>query len=259
MNLKLKNKIVIVTGGGSGIGQAIAESLSKENAIPVIVDKNEKSINTTVRSLESKGKKVLHFLADLTDYDQCKATVAFVQKKSLSIAGLVNNAGINDKIGLENGTTEDFVQSYYRNVVHYYTMAKLCLPLLKQGQGSIVNIGSKVSTTGQGGTSGYAAATGARNALTREWAVELIPFKIRVNSVLVAEAFTPLYKDWVSTFPDPKKKIREIEDKIPFEKRMTTPKEIANTVTFLLSEKSSHTTGQLIYVDGGYTHLDRVI
>ena len=113
--------------------------------------------------------------------------------------------------------------------------------------------------TGQGGTSGYAAACGGRNALTLEWAAELLPYSVRVNAVIVAESFTPLYKRWIDTFPNPDEKFNSIVNKIPLEKRMTTPEEIANTVTFLLSEKSSHTTGQLIYVDGGYTHLDRSI
>ncbi len=69
--------------------------------------------------------------------------------------------------------------------------------------------------------------------------------------------FTPLYEKWIDTFPNPKESLKRITEKIPFEKRMTTAEEIANMVAFLLSERSSHTTGQLIYVDGGYVHLDR--
>jgi NAD(P)-dependent dehydrogenase (short-subunit alcohol dehydrogenase family) len=136
-------------------------------------------------------------------------------------------------------------------------MAHHCLPALKMSQGAIVNIGSKTAFTGQGGTSAYAAANGGRNALTREWAVELLPFSIRVNAVIVAESFTPLYQKWIDTFPDPEKKLASITEKIPLEKRMTTPEEIGDTVVFLLSNKSSHTTGQLLFVDGGYAHLDR--
>ena len=136
-------------------------------------------------------------------------------------------------------------------------MAHYSLPALKKSKGSIVNIGSKTSFTGQGGTSAYAAANGGRNALTREWAVELLPFSIRVNSIIVAECYTPLYQKWIKSFPNPEKKLKEIESKIPLENRMTTTKEIGSAVAFLLSKKSSHTTGQLLFVDGGYTHLDR--
>jgi enoyl-[acyl-carrier-protein] reductase (NADH) len=74
---------------------------------------------------------------------------------------------------------------------------------------------------------------------------------------MVAESLTPLYKKWINTFANPEEKLNQISNKIPLEKRMTTPEEIANTVVFLMSEKSSHTTGQLLYVDGGYVHLDR--
>jgi L-fucose dehydrogenase len=133
------------------------------------------------------------------------------------------------------------------------------LPELKKTKGSIVNIGSKVAETGQGGTSAYAAANGGRNGLTREWAVELLKYGIRVNAVIVAESYTPLYEKWINTLPDPEKKLKEITEKIPLGNRMTTTEEIANMVAFLLSERSSHTTGQLIHVDGGYVHLDRAV
>jgi L-fucose dehydrogenase len=170
---------------------------------------------------------------------------------------LVNNAGVNDSVGLEHGSVEDFVKSLHKNLTHYYTMAKLVLPELKKNKGAIVNIGSKTSITGQGGTSGYAAANGGRNALTREWAVELLPYSIRVNAIIVAECYTPLYDKWIKTFDNPEEKLAEITKNIPLENRMTSEQEIADTALFLLSSRSSHTTGQLLYVDGGYTHLDR--
>jgi L-fucose dehydrogenase len=89
--------------------------------------------------------------------------------------------------------------------------------------------------------------------------VELLKYNIRVNAVIVAECFTPLYEKWIKTFENPEEKLKSITEKIPLEKRMTTPEEIANMVVFLLSERSSHTTGQIIHVDGGYVHLDRAI
>tara|TARA_B100001173_G_C16013927_1_gene558908 strand:- start:1634 stop:2425 length:792 start_codon:yes stop_codon:yes gene_type:complete len=257
MNLLLQNKVIIVTGGSKGIGHAITHVLGDEGAIPFIVSRDEKSILETVEEVQKKGGKCSYALAELTDPKQGQEAV----KKAISIFGtvhgLVNNAGVNDGVGLENGDAEGFLNSLKKNVVHYYVMAQACLPFLKKNKGSIVNIGSKVSLTGQGGTSAYAAACGGRNALTREWAVELLPHSIRVNAVMVAESYTPLYEKWIKKFPDPEDKLNQIVNKIPLEKRMTTPKEIANTVAFLMSEKSSHTTGQLMHVDGGYVHLDR--
>ncbi|MEK9608789.1 MAG: SDR family oxidoreductase [Flavobacteriaceae bacterium] len=259
MDLKLKEKIILVTGGSKGIGHAISHVLAADGAIPFIVSRDEKSILQTKEEIEKKGGKCAFAIAELTDPEQCKRAVEKAISLYGTLHGLVNNAGVNDGVGLENGNAEDFVLSLKKNVVHYYVMAQACLPYLKQNKGAIVNIGSKVSVTGQGGTSAYAAACGGRNALTREWAVELLPYAVRVNGVMVAESYTPLYEKWINTFPNPQDKLDQIETKIPLEKRMTTPEEIANTVAFLMSEKSSHTTGQLIYVDGGYVHLDRSI
>ena len=259
MDLKLQEKIILVTGGSKGIGHAISHVLAADGAIPFIVSRDEKSILQTKEEIEKKGGKCAFAIAELTDPEQCKKAVEKAISLHGTLHGLVNNAGVNDGVGLENGNAEDFVLSLKKNVVHYYVMAQACLPYLKQNKGAIVNIGSKVSVTGQGGTSAYAAACGGRNALTREWAVELLPYAVRVNGVMVAESYTPLYEKWINTFPNPQKKLDQIETKIPLEKRMTTPEEIANTVAFLMSEKSSHTTGQLLYVDGGYVHLDRSI
>ena len=138
-------------------------------------------------------------------------------------------------------------------------MAQAVLPELIKSKGSILNISSKTAETGQGGTSGYAAANGGRNALTREWAVELLPHQIRVNAIIVSECWTPLYEQWISTVNNPDEKLEAIKNKIPLGKRMTTAEEIADMAVFLLSPLSSHTTGQLIYVDGGYVHLDRAL
>jgi NAD(P)-dependent dehydrogenase (short-subunit alcohol dehydrogenase family) len=259
MNLNLENKIIIVTGGSKGIGNGIANLLAEEGATPVIVGRNEENVLDAIKNIRKIGGKASYAFAELTDPEQCKAAVNKVVEEFGQIDGLVNNAGVNDGVGLENGSYEDFILSINRNLTHYYLMAHLALPELKKTKGAIVNIGSKVSETGQGGTSGYAAANGGRNAMTREWAVELLPYSIRVNAVIVSECYTPLYEKWINSFPNPKEKIQEITQKIPLENRMTTSKEIANTVAFLLSSKSSHTTGQLLFVDGGYTHLDRAL
>ena len=259
MDLGLKDKVIIVTGGSKGIGKGIVSLLAKEGARPVIIGRNKSSIEKVISEYEKMGLKVGYAYAELTSPEECKKSVKEVLDNYGRIDGLVNNAGVNDGVGLEHGNYNDFLESINRNLTHYYLMAKLVLPELKKNKGSIVNIGSKTADTGQGGTSGYAAANGGRNALTREWAVELLPYSIRVNCVIVAECFTPLYEKWIKTFEKPKQKLDSITKKIPLEKRMTTASEIANTVAFLLSNCSSHTTGQLVYVDGGYTHLDRAI
>lgn len=257
MNLNLDNKIIIVSGGAKGIGNAIAKILAEEKALPVIIGRNEIDNKNAIQEIIENGGKADYVTAELSQPDECKKAIEEVVKKYGKIDGIVNNAGVNDGVGLEKGSYEGFIESYHKNVVHYYLLVHHALPYLKESKGSIVNIGSKTAETGQGGTSGYAAANGARNALTREWAVELLPYSIRVNAIIVAEAWTPLYESWISTFEDPEEKLKCITSKIPLEKRMTTSEEIANMTVFLLSDRSSHTTGQLIHVDGGYVHLDR--
>lgn len=259
MNLNLANKVILVTGGAKGIGEGIATVLAHEGAIPVIIGRSEEDNLKTVDAIRKAGGQAHQFVAELTDPEQCKQAVEQTLAQFGRIEGLVNNAGVNDGVGLENGSYEGFLASLHKNLVHYFLMAHHALPALKASKGHIVNIGSKVAETGQGGTSAYAASNGGRNALTREWAVELLPYGIRVNCVIVAECWTPLYANWIKTLPEPEKKLQQIVSKIPLEQRMTTTEEIANTVAFLLSDKSSHTTGQLIHVDGGYTHLDRAI
>jgi L-fucose dehydrogenase len=256
MDLLLHDKVIIVTGGARGIGEGITRVLVQENAVPVIVGRNEEDNKKLVDDL---GGRAFGVTAELTNPGECKGAVDLILKRYQRIDGLVNNAGVNDGVSLERGSYEAFVESLHKNLIHYYLMAQYALPALIKSKGAIVNIGSKTAETGQGGTSAYAASNGGRNALTREWAVELLKHGIRVNAVIVAESFTPLYEKWISTFPNPEEKLKTITRNIPLGQRMTTPGEIANMVAFLLSEKSSHTTGQLIHVDGGYVHLDRAI
>ena len=256
MNLQLKDKVIIVSGGAKGIGAGITKALAAEGAVPVIIGRNETDNKAILDEIGGKG---FYITAELTKPEECKRAVDEAVKKFNRIDGLVNNAGVNDGVGLANGNYDSFITSLHKNLVHYYLLAHYALPHLIKTKGAIVNIGSKVAETGQGNTSAYAAANGGRNALTREWAVELLTYGIRVNAVIVAESYTALYEKWINSLPNPEEKLKSITEKIPLGKRMTTTEEIASMVAFLLSEKSSHTTGQLVHVDGGYTHLDRSI
>jgi L-fucose dehydrogenase len=259
MDLQLTNKVIIVTGGAKGIGGGIANVLAEEGANVIVVGRNEKDNDKKVTEILLKGGDATQIVAELTHPEACKYVIDTALAQYNRIDGIVNNAGYNDGVSLEHGTYERFVQSLHKSVIHYYMLAHYALPALIKSKGSIVNISSKTGETGQGNTSGYAASNGARNALTREWAVELLKYGIRVNAVVVAECWTPQYETWVGTLTNANEKLKEITARIPLGNRMTTVEEIANTTAFLLSAKSSHTTGQLIHVDGGYVHLDRAL
>jgi len=259
MDLQLKGKVVLITGGAKGIGAAIAQACAREGAIPVVVDKDSEAGKQLQSELKKSGGSCAFISADLALAANCAAAIEQTLREFGALDVLVNNAGINDNAGLEHGSPEKFLRSLELNLHHYYNMAHYALPALKKNQGCILNVASKVAMTGQGGTSGYAAAKGAILALTREWAAELLPYNIRVNALLPAEVMTPLYKQWLSTFPDPEEKRKKITAKIPLGKRMTEPAEIAAMALFLMSAQASHITGQHVLVDGGYVHLDRAL
>jgi len=259
VDLRLNDHVVLITGGAKGIGAAITRASVREGAIPVVVDKDQPACEKLFAELKLAPERGLYVIADLQPSENCAEAVEETVHTFGRIDALVNNAGVNDGVGLEHGTPDKFVASLQLNLLHYYNMTHFALPYLKHTRGSIVSISSKTAVTGQGNTSGYVASKGAILAMTREWAVELLPYGIRANAVVPAEVMTPLYQQWLSKFPDPEAKLETITAKIPFEKRMTTPDEIAAMVVFLISGQASHITGQHMYVDGGYVHLDRAL
>ena len=253
MDLGLANKTVIVTGGAKGIGAAAARSFAAEGAHVVITGRSAQEGNAL--ALEIDG---LFIEAELAEESACLQVVDQTLDRFGRIDVLVNNAGVNDGRDLETNP-DAFMASVHLNLSHVYTFTHLCREELIRNQGAIINVSSKVATTGQGQTSGYAAAKGAMNALTREWTVAFAPHNVRVNCVLPAECITPQYQTWFNTLKDPAGTRAAIEQLIPLGHRMTTPEELADSIVFLASPRSSHTTGQLIFVDGGYTHLDRAV
>ncbi|KVU35448.1 short-chain dehydrogenase [Burkholderia ubonensis] len=257
MDLNLQHKVVIVTGGASGIGAAISTRLADEGAIPLVFARHAPD-DAFWRDLQRRQARAAFFAVELQDDAQCRAAVEQAVARFGRLDGLVNNAGVNDRVGLDAGR-DAFVASLERNLIHYYVMAHYCVPHLKAARGAIVNVSSKTAVTGQGDTSGYCAAKGAQLALTREWAASLRDDGVRVNAVVPAEVMTPLYRNWIAGFDDPDAKLAGIAGRIPLGRRFTTVDEIADTAVFLLSDRASHTTGQWLFVDGGYTHLDRAL
>ncbi|WP_149303288.1 SDR family oxidoreductase [Pareuzebyella sediminis] len=260
MDLNLRGKVVVISGAAGkegSIGETILQRLVGEGAIPALIDRNDRG-HGYIKAIQQKGIDAIFCQTDVTNPKEIEHALTSISEKYGRIDVVLNNVGVNDGVGLD-ASYEEFMDSLKLNMVSYFLIVKHALPLLKKSKGNILNIGSKVALTGQGRTSGYAASKGGVLALTREWAVDLIPYGIRSNAIIIAESWTPSYDTWIKTIPDGAKKLQSIVKKIPLENRMTTPDEIANVCLFTISDRSSHTTGQYIFVDGGYVHLDRAL
>jgi L-fucose dehydrogenase len=260
MDLHLKNKVVVISGAAGkegSIGETILQRLAKEGAIPAVIDRNDRGYDY-IKKIQRQGIDAIFCQTDVTEPDQIKKAIDRISEKYGGIDVVLNNVGVNDGVGLD-ASYEEFMDSLKLNLVSYFLIVKHALPLLKKSKGNILNIGSKVALTGQGGTSGYAASKGGVLGLTREWAVDLVKYGIRSNAIIIAESWTPSYDTWIRTLENGEEKLESIIKKIPLENRMTTTDEIANVCLFTISDRSSHTTGQFIFVDGGYVHLDRAL
>lgn len=252
MDLNLKGRIALITGGAKGIGASCVEAFAAEGAVPVIAGRSPEVGQAIIDRLGCG----MMIEAELESEEACREVVKKTLAKYGRLDGIVHNAGVNDGVSLRHGP-EDFMGSLRKNIFHVFALTHFGLEALIEAKGFVVNVGSKVAETGQGGTSGYAASKGSMNALTREWALDLARHGVRVNAVIPAEVFTPQYKKWVDTLKNSQEFLEQVQARIPLGHRMTTSEEIANMVVFLASDRSAHTTGQLLYPDGGYVHLDR--
>lgn len=258
MDLDIKNRVCIITGGGKGIGGGIAKLWAQEGGVPVIFSRSLLS-EDFYSELKSLCPNFGFYQIDLSQYEKIQALVDEVAQKFGHIYALVNNAGANDNLDIEQTSTKLLIDSYQKNLFHYYEMARTSLPYIKKEKGNILNIVSKTGLTGQGKTSAYASAKAAQIGFTREWACAFAAYGVRVNAIAPAEVMTPLYANWLKNFPNPEEKEKSISKCIPLGQRFTTIEEIANTAVFTLSPKASHTTGQVLFPDGGYVHLDRAL
>ncbi|HTH49086.1 MAG TPA: SDR family oxidoreductase [Candidatus Limnocylindria bacterium] len=252
MNLELAGRAVLISGAAHGIGAATARAFAAEGARVALVDRDEDA----GQSLAAELPGSVFIAADLTDDAACERAVAETVRAFGQLDILVNNAGVNDSVPL-SAPPANFLASLRRNLLHVFALTHFAAPHLGAARGAVVSVSSKVAVTGQGSTSGYAAAKGAVNALTREWALALAPKGVRVNAVVPAECDTEQYRRWFAAQPDPAATRAEVAGRVPLGHRLTTPAEIADAIVWLASPRAGHITGQLLYVDGGYTHLDR--
>ncbi len=258
MDLYLKDKVVIVTGGTKGIGRGIVKSFAEEGARVVCVNRPGKEGPVLEDELRAMGQEMEYAAIELNEVAECEKLIAHVLEEYGRIDVIVNNAGGNNQLGLD-APPEQFMEGMRANLIHYYALVHYAQDALIKSGGNIVNIGSHVSITGQGKTSAYVAAKGAIDGLTREWAAYFCDKGVRVNCIIPGSVWTSSYEKWAALFPDPEERRREAEKNIPFGRRMTTVEEFADLVVFVASGRASHLTGEIIVNDGGYSRLDRVL
>lgn len=254
MDLGLKDRVIVVSGAARGIGAAVSRAFVAEGSRVALLDRDVAAGGALERELPGS----VFIAVDLCSETGCHDAIQAVRQSLGPVDVLVNNAGVNDAVSLQ-APSADFLASLRRNLLHVYELTHGAREDLIRGRGAIINIGSKVGFTGQGGTSGYAAAKGAVHALTREWAAAFARQGVRVNAVIPAECDSDQYRQWFARQPDPVLALRRVADLVPLESRLTRPDEIADAVVWLASRRASHVTGQHVVVDGGYTHLDRAL
>jgi len=252
MDLGLRGKVILVSGGARGIGAATAQMAAAEGMRVAWADRDGEAGRGLLAALP--GGCFLE--GDLSDETVCERVVADTVKAFGRLDVLVNNAGVNDSVPLTAPPSE-FLASLRRNLLPAFALTHWAQPHLVATRGALVNLSSKVATTGQGRTSGYAASKGALEGLTREWALAFAADGVRVNCVIPAECDTDQYRRWFASQPDPARARARVEALVPFGRRLTTADEMASAILWLASPRASHVTGQFLYVDGGYTHLDR--
>ena len=258
--MRLKGKVAIVTGSGSGIGKTIVRRLAEEGAKAIVVDVNQEAIDTTVRELKAAGRTVEGFKVDVTNRSQLKDLMKAVAGKFGRIDILVNNAGVTRaKPFLEmDDAAWDYVLGVDLKGVFYCVQA-VAEYMVKQKYGKIVNI-SSVAGTGTtpssaggspAGSANYAAAKAGAIQLTKTLARELGTHGINVNCVAPGNVGTPTANSVKS--PEETKRHLEARTRAAVMGRVGNPLDIANAVLFMVSDESSFISGQTLCVDGGRT------
>lgn len=252
--LDFKNKNVVITGGGSGIGKAAALAFGKRGAFVHILEWNEEQAGLVVKEIESDGGKAQSHKCDVSD--QTRVTAAFEVIGSVDI--LVNNAGVSN-IGRADTTSEkDFERVFSINVKGVYNCLHAAIPLMKaKKKGVILNMCSIAALAGIADRFAYSMSKGAVYAMTLSVAKDYLADGIRCNSVSPARVHTPFVDDFLQkNYPGKEKEVYDVLAKTQPIGRMGTPEEVAHLVVYLCSDQASFITGCDYPIDGGFLKLN---
>lgn len=242
--LKLADKLVLITGADSGIGKAVALLAAKEGAdVAIIYHEDDEGAGKTKKEIENLGRKCRLFSGDINDYEFCEKTVAALISEWGKINILINNAGTQFPAErIQDLEEENIRKTFDTNIIGMILLTKVVFPYLQEGD-SIINTTSAVAYEGHPELLDYAATKGAIVSFTRSLALQAKPKGIRVNAVAPGPVATPLTKE---TFDEKE----EDPGKPPLE-RNATPEEVAESFLFLVSEGAAQITGQVLHPNGG--------
>lgn len=244
--MRLQNKIILITGGNSGIGFATAEKVIKEGAIAIIVGRDENKIKMACDAL---GKKARGFTCDITVVDEITKLYENISKQYEIIHGVVANAGSALLEPIESITEKSFDASIQLNLKSAFFTVQKAIPFMKQGGSVVLNASLSAYRTFENGAI-YSATKAALVSLSSSMALEYAKYKIRVNSVSPGVISTPFFDKLGMTADEVKRHLLMYRTKMSLE-RVGKPEEIANVIAFLLSDESSYVTGTNILADGG--------
>ncbi len=253
--MRLAERVALITGAGSGIGQAAAELFAAEGAAVAVLDVDQKAAEATVARIESAGGMAIPVGADVSDVGQIQAAVDGAAHRLGRLDIVYNNAGVNTAGSVADASEEDWDRCFDVNVKGTFLVSRAAIPHLEAaGGGSIVNQASVAALVGIRGVAAYCAAKGAVVALTRSMALDLAPMGIRVNVLCPGTVHTPLMEPLMMARGegDLELGLARTATKYPIG-RIGRPAEIAQAALFLASEEGSFVTGSVFTVDGGMT------
>ena len=251
--MQLAGKVAIVTGAGSGIGQATAKCFAKEGSAVIAVDWNKETAEKTVAAVRSKGGKAEFCFADVSKAEDVRRTVDTALTSFGALHILVNDAAIQIMAKLTDTTEEMWDQIHAVNLKGVFLGCKYAIPaMIDAGGGAIINIASVLGFVGDPDLAAYCAAKGGVIALTKVAALTYGPQGVRANAICPGDVDTPLVEAYFNKDPDPKRFRQEIYSKYAL-RRIASPEEIAQVALFLASDASSFITGSTLVVDGGLT------
>lgn len=250
--MRLQDKVTLITGSGSGIGQSSALLFGREGATVIVNDLSEEKGQETVKLIEEAGGKAAFIHADVTDSASVKSMVDQIIDRFGRVDVLFNNAGISGVGALHDVEPEDWDRIMSVNVRGVFLPSKYVIPhMMERKQGSIINMSSCIAEIGLARRAAYATTKGAVLALTKSMQVDYAPYNIRVNALLPGTILTPFVENYLKTsYDDPEAAIEGLK-KRQLSGELGRPEDVAQAALFLASDESKFMMGSPLYIDGG--------